>query len=168
MRGPSLVQRLSNARWGFESSCFVCEESNERGLRLPFFHDEEHGVVVADFELDESLSGAPSYAHGGVVLAILDEAMAWAAIALASQWALTKETTTRFERPVRIGRPHRVTARLDSVGGEEIQASAEVVDGKDRLCARASAVFTPLGLAQAVDAVGGELSPDDRPFVRDS
>ena len=70
--------RLRNDAWQFRSNCFVCEPSNTAGLAIPFFHDDEAGTVVADFTLDERFSGAPHYVHGGVALAVLDEAMAWA------------------------------------------------------------------------------------------
>ena len=157
---------LTNARWGFTSNCFVCEPANPAGLQLPFFHDDEDDAVVADFTLDDAFSGAPSYLHGGVVLAVLDEAMAWAAIAIGGQWAVTKTTTTDFERPVRVGKPHRVRAVIESAAEREIRASAVIVDAKERTCASASAVFTPLGEAQAVDAIGGAEGLD-RSFLRD-
>lgn len=148
-------QPLTNARWGFASNCFVCEPTNAAGLQLPFFHDTAAGEVVADFDLGDAFSGAPSYLHGGVVLAVLDEAMAWAAIAIAGQWAVTKTTSTEFARPVRVGRAHRVRASISSVTEREILAVATIVDAKDRTCASSSAAFTPLGEAQAVDAIGG-------------
>lgn len=162
------MQPLTNARWGFTSSCFVCESSNPAGLQLPFFHDEAAGEVVAQFTLGPGFSGAPNYLHGGIVLSVLDEAMAWAAIAIAGQWAVTKETSTRFERPVRVDRPHRVRARIESSStpGPDLEASAEVVDGKDRICATAKARFTPLGAAQAVDAIGAAVDPEHHSFLR--
>ena len=39
--------RLHNDDLGYESNCFVCEASNEAGLRIPFFHDTEREMVVA-------------------------------------------------------------------------------------------------------------------------
>ena len=75
--------RLHNDDWGYETNCFVCEATNERGLRIPFFHDDEADVVVAELHLGHAFSGAPTLLHGGIVLAVLDEAMAWAAIAIA-------------------------------------------------------------------------------------
>jgi hypothetical protein len=39
--------RLLNSRWGFESNCFVCEERDDSGLRIPFFHDRDDDAVVA-------------------------------------------------------------------------------------------------------------------------
>ena len=71
------VQRLHNADWGFESNCFVCEPRNSVGLRIPFDHDRDIGCVTAEFTLDDRFSGAPKFVHGGIVLAILDQAVAY-------------------------------------------------------------------------------------------
>lgn len=165
MGHPVPMQRLQNSRWGFESNCFVCEAANDAGLGIPFYADEEQ--VVAEFTLDDRFSGAPSYVHGGVVLAVLDEAMAWATIALAGSWAVTKETTTRFRSPVRVGASYRVRAEVTEDDGDELRCRAEVTDGDGKVCATASASFVPLGAAQAVDAIGADVTGDDAGFVRE-
>ncbi len=163
------MKALTNREWGFESNCFVCEPLNSAGLRIPFFHDEDAGVVTAGFELDDRFSGAPAYAHGGVLLAILDEAMAWAAIAVANRWAMTGETTTRFAHPVRVGRAYRVIARITQAprdGSSTLRASAEIVDAKGRLCASSTATFVVLGDAEAADAVGVAVGEIDAAWTR--
>ena len=157
---------LDNAAWGFESSCFVCEPSNAGGLRIPFFHDDEAGLVFADYTLDATFSGAPTYVHGGITLAVLDEAMAWAAIALAGAFALTRTTTTRFLRPVRVGQPYRVEARVTSRADHAIGARATVVDGRGRACAEAEAEFVPMSAAMARSAMGAEVAGDDAGYLR--
>jgi uncharacterized protein (TIGR00369 family) len=165
------VQALTNDQWGFESNCFVCERRNDAGLRIPFFHDEDSGTVTATFTLDDRFSGAPSYVHGGLLLAVLDEAMAWAAIAVAHRWAMTGETTTRFEHPVRVGRAYTVTARITEApaeGSATLAAAAEITDGKDRTCATSSATFVVLGEAQAVAAGATTGDDDDRDYLRPS
>lgn len=163
------MHALTNDRWGFPSNCFVCEATNEAGLRIPYFHDEANDTVVADFELDDRFSGAPSYVHGGLQLAVLDEAMAWAAIAVAGRWAVTAETSTRFTHPVRVGRQYTVTARITSTITDDdggLTASATITDTKERLCAEASATFVVLGEAHAVDATGVAIGDNDRSFLR--
>jgi uncharacterized protein (TIGR00369 family) len=160
------TSRLENARWGFESNCFVCEPRNAAGLRIPFEHDDAAGVVRAAFTLDDRFSGAPTYVHGGVVLAVLDEAMSWATIAVGGVFAVTNETSTRFLRPVRVGRDHAVEARVDEAADDRLETSASVLDTKGRVCAEARATFVPLGPAQAVDAIGTELTGDDARYVR--
>lgn len=160
------LRRLDNRTWGFESRCFVCDSSNETGLQLPFFADDEAGTVVADFTLDERFSGTPKYVHGGVTLAVLDEAMAWAAIALAGRFAVTRSTSARFRRPVKVGRPYRVEARLTGRNEDgSLAMAATVADQAGRACVQAEAEFVPLSEARARSAVG-EVTGDDASFVK--
>ncbi len=163
------MEALTNEQWGFESNCFVCEPRNDAGLRIPFFHDKASETVTASFTLDGRFSGAPSYLHGGVLLAVIDEAMAWAAIAVAHRWAVTGETSTRFEHPVRVDRTYTVTARITertAADASTLTATAEVTDVKGRRCAQSSATFVVLGEAQAAEAAGVDVSMLAGGYVR--
>jgi uncharacterized protein (TIGR00369 family) len=151
---------LSNEGWGIESNCFVCEPRNASGLGIAFHHDVAGGRVVAEFSLDDRFSGAPRYVHGGVLLAILDEAMAWATIAVAGKFAVTQETTTRFEHPVLVGGSHSVRAEIVDVADRTIRTRGMIIRDDGRRCATATATFVPLDLEQAIAAAGGEI-PDE-------
>lgn len=156
---------LTNERWGFSSNCFVCEPSNDAGLRIPFEHDDQAEVVRASFTLDDRFSGAPAYVHGGVTLAVLDEAMAWAVIAIGERFAVTAETTTRFSYPIKVGRPYTVEARIDGGDGVTMQTSATVLDERGRSCVTADATFTVLGAAQVAGVFGVDDLGADGGFV---
>jgi uncharacterized protein (TIGR00369 family) len=157
---------LTNERWGFSSNCFVCEPTNAAGLRLAFEHDEDAALVRTTFTLDDRFSGAPSYLHGGVTLAVLDEAMAWATIAVGGRFAVTSETTTRFSHPVRVGRSYTVEATVDESDGESMTTSARVLDDQRRPCATAQATFVVLGAAQATDAIGVDDLGEDASYLK--
>jgi uncharacterized protein (TIGR00369 family) len=149
------VSRLDPKDWGFATNCFVCDPSNERGLGIPFYYDDESRTVGADFCLDDRFSGTPSYVHGGVTMAVLDEAMAWSAIAVAKVFVLTRSTSVTFQRPVRIGKDHRVEARVSSRATEDtLIAAAAVRDARGRTCAEAEAEFTVMSVEQAASAIG--------------
>ena len=156
------VRALNPGAWGFATQCFVCEPSNAHGLRIAFSYDEEARKVVADFTLGNEYSGAPKYVHGGVVLAVLDEAMAWAAIAAAGRFAVVRETTTTFEHGVRVGVAHRVEAEVETSGPVRIEASARVVDAAGRRCARARARLVVLSQDTAAAAIGDVQGEDTR------
>lgn len=149
---------VSNERWGIESNCFVCEPRNASGLGISFHHDVAGARVVAEFTLDDRFSGAPRYVHGGVLLAILDEAMAWATIAIAGAFAVTQETASRFEHPVVVGRTHSVRAEIVEVDDRAIRTRGVIIRDDGRRCATATATFVPLDLAQVSDAIGGETT----------
>ena len=158
-------ERLRNERWGFESNCYVCEPRNEAGMQLPFEHDDELDAVVCEFDLGERFSGAPRFVHGGVLLSILDEAMAWATIAIAGRFAVTEETTSRFLRPVKLDRAHRCEARVTAFEGERITTSGVILDRFDQVCVEAEASFHVLMEAQAAEVIGQELSEEERGFL---
>lgn len=156
------VRRLTNEAWGFESSCFVCEPTNPLGLRIPFFHDDEARVVRADFRLGAEHSGAPHYVHGGALLAILDEAMAWAAIALSERFAVVQSTATTFHRPVRLDEPHSVEASVHDRTDTAVTARAHVADSRGRRCAEARARLVVMSAAVAGAAIGPVTGADIR------
>ena len=161
------VERLDASRFGFDSRCFVCDTTNSRGLQVPFFQDTEAGVVFADFELPPEFSGAPTLVHGGVTLALIDEAMAWATIALAGVFAYTGETTARFAWPVRLGRAYRVEARVVGESERRITTEASVLDGKRRPCVTATAAMVVLDLDQGAQAIGQEVTGEDASYLRE-
>ena len=153
---------LDNAAWGFDSSCFVCEPGNERGLRIPFSYDDETAVVSADFCLGREFSGTPRYVHGGVVLAVLDEAMAWAAIAVAGKFAVVRETSSTFSHPVLVGHGYRVEAVVDAHDDKAVAARAEVIGADGRRCVEATAWLAVLSDAGARAAIGEVKGADVR------
>lgn len=145
---------LHNGNFGYETNCFVCEPSNDSGLQIPFFHDTDRNLVSAEFALSGAFSGAPTMLHGGVILAVLDEAMAWACIAIGRQWAVTSETSTRFDRAVYVDKPHVVEAEVIEQTDTDITTIGRVVDLKGRVRAEARATFTVLGETQLKRAAG--------------
>ena len=160
------IELLEASRFGFDSRCFVCEPANPRGLQVPFFHDTDAAVVFATFDLPAEFSGAPTLVHGGVTLALIDEAMSWATIALGGKFAYTGETSARFEWPVRLGRSYRVEARLVDRADVRMTTEAAVLDGKARPCVTASATMVVLDLDQAADAIGTDLADGDTKYTR--
>jgi uncharacterized protein (TIGR00369 family) len=157
---------IHNEDWGFETNCFVCEPKNSLGLRIPFFHDTDSDVVFAHFSLGKEFSGAPTVVHGGLSLAVLDEAMAWACIASGHRWAVTAETTTKFHGAVYIGKEHRVEGRVIEVNESSMTTTGSIRDLKGRVRAEATATFTVLGVAQAQRLVGGEIDTSNTSYVR--
>ncbi len=145
---------LHNDDLGYATNCFVCEQSNDRGLQIPFFHDTDRNLVSAEFALPEAFSGAPTMLHGGVILAVLDEAMAWACITIGRRWAVTSETSTRFDRAVYVDKPYLAEAEIIEQTETDIATIGRIIDLKGRVRAEARATFTVLGEAQLKRATG--------------
>lgn len=155
---------LTNDRWGYESNCYVCEPANEGGLRIPFQLEDDHATVTAAFTLDRTYSGAPALVHGGVSLALLDEAQAWACIAVAGKWALTVSTSAAFPEPVFVDHSYRVEAVIERVADGAVHTSGRIVDDAGTACATSTSVFQVVGEVDVDGALNG-LSADRQHLI---
>lgn len=134
------------------SGCFLCGEENRSGVRARFFVEgnEVFGRVI----LPSHLNGYKDVAHGGVVSALLDETMGWAATVFGRTHLLyvTGELTVKFLSPVRIGGEIEVRSRLVEDAGRLARCEGEIRCG-GKVCARARGKFVPMspeGTAQVI------------------
>lgn len=151
------VRALDNTAFGFPAACFVCDQDNPNGLRLSFVHDDEAAMVRSDFTLGPACSGSPRFVHGGLVLAILDEAMAWAAIGIAGRFAVSRTLRASFRRPVMVDAPHRVEAVVESSDEASVNTRARVLNEQGKKCAETSARLVVLSEDAARTAIGAEV-----------
>lgn len=147
---------LTNDRWGYDSNCYVCEESNNGGLRVPFQLDDDCLTVSASFQLDRVYSGAPALVHGGLSLTLLDEA--WACIAVAGKWGLTASTSAQFASAAFVDHRYRVEADVTAVDEVAVHTTGRIVDAEGIVLVSSDSTFHIVG---DVDAVTGENTLDD-------
>jgi uncharacterized protein (TIGR00369 family) len=120
--------------------CFVCGADNSEGMRLVFTLDEERRIIVCQFILDKRYTGPPGHCHGGIIAAILDDAMG-KINRLRQVVALTKEMTVEYLKPVPLAKPLRVEGREVSVRGREHINAAEILNDKGEILARSRGTF---------------------------
>ena len=126
-------------------NCFCCGRENPQGLQLSFELDERDETVATTFTPPEYWTGWGEVMHGGFCAMLLDETMAWTAAALIGDRSfVTKEITTRFHRPVYVGRPLTVTGRMERFEGREAELAAEIRDEQGGLLTEGRALFIKL------------------------
>lgn len=115
----------------YSRSCFVCGRDNPHGLGLRF---ERRGEwVETECTLAPHHNGFVERTHGGIVAALLDEAMGWATVLSGRRFTFTVELTLRYKLPVPVGVPVRVRARVTrdnrrlAVAEGEIHRDAELL-----------------------------------------
>ena len=133
--------RSEIARW-----CYACGDLNPVGLHLRFAVEAEW--VVATFEADKVHQGYPGYVHGGIVSALLDEAMGWATYGRGI-WALTGKMELRFRGVVPTGAPLAVRGRIARDRGKTLDVVAELRDGAGNVLAEATGLFFRVAGEQA-------------------
>lgn len=126
--------------------CFVCGQRNPYGLHLVFRLDQNS--IVADFQPREEHQGFPGIIHGGIVAAVLDEALGRTSLLGDNQeWTMTGRLEIRYRRYVPYGPLLRVRARLDEERKRMLQASGVLTLADDESVALAEAQGTFLSLA---------------------
>ena len=117
--------------------CFICDNnaSNSRSLGLDILWDEQAEAVHIVFEPDQTWCGYSQVVHGGLVAAVLDEAMAWAVKQKSGEWALTADFHLRYKLALEPGQEYRVIAKVDELG-RIITTQAQVLNCEGRVVAR--------------------------------
>ena len=101
--------------------CFVCGEENPSGLHLKFTLCD--GKVTTAFIPQKIYQGYKDIVHGGIIAAILDEAMVKAARMQGMQ-AVTAEITIRFKNPLMAGEKAVIEAHILRTNKKLIETAA--------------------------------------------
>ena len=120
-----------------DRACFICGEKNSIGLKLRLRVDPERGESAAEVTFPADFQGWAGVVHGGLVAAVLDEALIYAAGAKGIK-CVTGEITVRFVKPALTGAPLTLAGRLVEDKGRIVLAESRLVDGEGREVARAS------------------------------
>jgi uncharacterized protein (TIGR00369 family) len=108
--------------------CYVCGKENPAGLGVDFEIDRERRVISAKFTPSDIHQGYEGIVHGGILSALLDEAMAKLTVSLGTP-AVTAEMTVRFKTQAAPGEELLVSGRLINETGRLIQAEAKIERG---------------------------------------
>jgi acyl-coenzyme A thioesterase PaaI-like protein len=118
--------------------CFVCGKRNPIGLRVEFDLDRTNLRITGSFIPKQVHEGYRGVVHGGLVAALLDEAM------VKLLWevgipAVSASLDIRLARPARIGEPLLIKGWVESQRGRLVLTGASVEDSDGRIVAEAKA-----------------------------
>ena len=124
-------------------SCFVCGRENGGGLRARWESDREAGEVRATVSVAEHFNGYPGVVHGGILAALMDEAMVRTGLLEGGfdDLKVTARMEVTYRRATPTGAPLAVVARMVKRGGTRARAEAEVRLGDGTVTARAEALL---------------------------
>jgi acyl-coenzyme A thioesterase PaaI-like protein len=109
------------------SDSFVTGDNSPVSLGAHFWREGEQIVMEATF--GPAFEGAPSMGHGGVLTALIDEAMGLA-VAMQRVLAFTARLDVNFRSPVPLHQPVTVRAWLERRDGRKFSVAAVVLDGE--------------------------------------
>jgi uncharacterized protein (TIGR00369 family) len=132
-----------------DGNCFACGPENPIGMHLHFDRASDEGVR-ADVTLASSYQGWRGIAHGGIVMALLDEAMAHAA-GFAGHRGVTASVNVRFRKPVPLEEPIEVKGRVAWKRRNVLGVEARVYDATGSLLVQGEGTFVSRGPLEAAD-----------------
>lgn len=94
-----------------DGNCFACGPENPAGMHVHFEPARDGDGVRAAVTLAPQYQGWRGIAHGGIVMALIDEAMAHAA-GFAGHRGVTASVNVRFRKPVPLQTPLEVRGRV--------------------------------------------------------
>jgi uncharacterized protein (TIGR00369 family) len=115
---------MSVAKQPGSKMCFVCGVDNPIGLHLDFWMDDEQ--VWTEFTPGPQHQGWPGVLHGGIMATLLDETMGRAAF-LRKLWMVTVKMEMTYRKPVPLGEPLKITARIEELRGGRMIAVGQIL-----------------------------------------
>lgn len=133
-----------------DGNCFACGPTNPIGMHIHFDRNADADGVRARVTLAAEYQGWRGIAHGGIVMALLDEAMAHAA-GFVGHRGVTASVNVRFRKPVPLEVPVEVLGNVTWQRRNVLGVNARIVDGAGTLLAQAEGSFVSRGRLDAVD-----------------
>ena len=130
--------------------CFGCGKDNPEGMHLKFHHDQETNKFVAHFRLATRFTGPPRHAHGGIIAAILDEAMSKPSKPLGIM-APTIALTVKYLKPVPLGQKLTATGWEVRKKGRQHYRMAEIRNENGELLSEGKGTFLEIHAAGMMD-----------------
>jgi acyl-coenzyme A thioesterase PaaI-like protein len=103
--------------------CFGCGQDNPIGLKLKFQWDGK--TARAEFTPQEFYQGWPGMVHGGILICLLDEAMAYAAV-FEGVNSVTARIQVDLKRPAAINEPLVITSSMTRKSRKLVETKAAV------------------------------------------
>jgi acyl-coenzyme A thioesterase PaaI-like protein len=108
-------------------NCFICGRKNPHGLYMHFYDDGDK-TVLATHTVPEAYQGYPGVVHGGIVAAMLDEAVGRVAmIGDPHHFMMSVKLEVKYRHPVPTEKPLRIIGRIERLRGRLGKAVGELI-----------------------------------------
>ncbi len=132
--------------------CLVCGLKNKFGLQASFY-ELDNNELLAIFKPRKEHQGYPGRLHGGIISAILDEAMGRAIMIQydAEIWGVTMELNVRFRHPVPLDEEVRLICRVTKETRLHFEGSGEILLQDGRVAIKGQGKYLKLPIEKIAD-----------------
>jgi len=135
-----------------DGNCFACGVDNPIGLHLRFEPDGDD-AVRARVRVPRQFQGWRGILHGGIVMTLLDEAMAHAA-ARTGAAGMTASVNVRFRKPSPVDAPLELRGRVVERRRNVLSVESSIVDADGTVLCEANGKFVGKGTLENPSALG--------------
>jgi acyl-coenzyme A thioesterase PaaI-like protein len=136
--------QVGDALPAHNEQCMVCGATSPTSPLLGPFEVRVGGQVGTRVRFDERHQGAPLYAHGGMVAAVLDDACGYVSF-LVTRMFVTAHLEVDYRRPVVLGCDYDARALCTGIEGRKVSLRAELLDATG-VVAEATGLFVTVEL----------------------
>lgn len=116
-------------------NCFICGFKNDSSLKTKYYELEDGSIMGLFTGLDIHQS-YPDRMHGGVVAAVIDEAVGRAILPIEQdRFGVTIELTTKYRKPVPLNVELRVVAKTTKITHRMFEGEAQILLPDDTVAA---------------------------------
>lgn len=154
-----IIKRQPNSK-----DCIVCGMENPYGVKAAFYEMEDK-TLIAVFRFQKDHQSYPERTHGGMISAILDEAIGRALwIEEPHAFGVTIRLTVSFHKAVPYDETLYCTARLTKKNAISFQGTAEIRNAKNEVLASAEALYMRLSLDKIAPEASSQNHLDPSEF----
>ncbi|WP_022849803.1 PaaI family thioesterase [Limisalsivibrio acetivorans] len=146
------------------TGCFICGEENRFGLNTRFFAEDE--TVYTDINIPLKYCGYKNVIHGGIVTALLDETMGWAAFIYGSKdyMLFTRNLEIKYRRNTPAETDLRVVTRFTERRKILYGAAGKIIDAEGTVYAEGKGEFAPIPEEKLEETFGYLLFNEDEEY----
>jgi len=127
--------------WQVRGVCGGCAPLGRCRFGVRKYVDDDR-MARGEVTFDALATGGPGVVHGGYTALVFDEITGMVSVAHELAPAVTRSLTVSYRKPVPIGEPILLTARLDCLEGRDLHITAEMrLAAGDALLASAEAIY---------------------------
>ncbi len=139
-------------------NCFVCGTENDESLKTKFY-ELENGELMSISTPALTHQSYPDRMHGGVISAILDEAIGRAImIEEPDAWGVTAELNIKYKKPVPLDRPVKCVARITRNTRLIFEGTGEIILEDGNIAATGYAKYVKMSINKIVDEMDADKS----------
>jgi acyl-coenzyme A thioesterase PaaI-like protein len=128
-------------------NCVVCGADNDLGFHASFYEMDDGKLVCLTAGREEHQS-YPERKHGGMIAALLDEAIGRAILMTENIWGVTFGLTMKYLKPVPLSQPIKIVAEVTENLTRTFKGSALLFDRENNLLAECEAAYFKIPYAQ--------------------